>query len=145
MNILRQQNVADSYPTFPVLCALLSGLKISAPTVQADVECEYGFEFVDSECVPMPDLDPKQCPILKENGGSYRTSSTHRRLVSGDLCSNVTLVIADTDGAGGLPLPPVNPSGGGGGHGGHSGWFTFFMVLLVRPCLLNPRRRSFEV
>jgi hypothetical protein len=40
------------------------------------------------------------CAQLIESGG-YTESSTHRRLIRGEMCTNVSKVIPDTNGAGG--------------------------------------------
>eukprot|EP00884_Botryococcus_braunii_P007264 jgi/Botrbrau1/16539/Bobra.0327s0006.1 len=67
-----------------------------------DVECEYGYEWLDGECLPIVGLDKQQCGALS---GSYVESVTHRRLVHGDVCINVSRVIMDTDGRGHLNFP----------------------------------------
>jgi hypothetical protein len=62
------------------------------------VECEYGYEWLDGECRPIVGLDRQQCGVI--TGGLYVESVTHRRLVHGDMCDNVSRIIMDTDGKG---------------------------------------------
>jgi hypothetical protein len=65
-----------------------------------DVECEFGYERRDKQCVPMPGVvAASACPRLAESG--YRASDSHRRLVHSNSCSNVNAVITDTNGKGG--------------------------------------------
>lgn len=70
--------------------------------LQEDVECEYGYEWLDGECKPIVGLDRQQCGVLN---GQYVESVTHLRLVHGDTCKNVSRVILDTDGRGHLTVP----------------------------------------
>ena len=90
--------------------------------VQEDTACEYGYEVVGHDCRPILGLDTSQCDALK----GYQMSSTHRRLIAGDTCADVALVIPDTDGRGHGPGAPSAPSARG------HGWTTFFVLLLVR-------------
>lgn len=87
--------------------------------------CEYGYEFAAHECRPILGIDTAACEAL--NG--YQMSQTHRRLVAGDTCADVSLVIPDTDGRGHAPGAPAQPSSR------RHGWTTFFVLLLVRPML----------
>lgn len=85
--------------------------------------CEYGYEFAAHDCRPILGIDTSACEAL--NG--YQMSQTHRRLVAGDTCADVSLVIPDTDGRGHAPSAPAGPSSRS------HGWTTFFVLLLVRP------------
>jgi len=65
-----------------------------------DVECEFGYERREKQCVPMPGVvAASACPRLVESG--YRASDSHRRLVHSNACRNVNTVIPDTNGKGG--------------------------------------------
>ena len=99
--------------------------------------CEYGYEFAAHDCRPILGIDTSACEALS----GYQMSQTHRRLVAGDTCADVSLVIPDTDGRGHGPGAPAGPSPRG------HGWTTFFVLLLVRPFLVWPRRvgRKFAV
>ncbi|KAK9845742.1 hypothetical protein WJX81_001203 [Elliptochloris bilobata] len=91
------------------------------PCTAADVACEYGYEFAGHDCRAILGIDTSQCEALK----GYQMSETHRRLVAGDTCAEVSLVIPDTDGRGHGPSAPA-----GAPSRGH-GWTTFFVLLLV--------------
>lgn len=80
---------------------LLSPSSVSG-ALQEDVECEYGYEWLDGECKPIVGLDRQQCGVLN---GQYVESVTRLRLVHGDTCKNVSRVILDTDGRGHLTVP----------------------------------------
>ena len=88
--------------------------------------CEYGFEFAAHDCRPILGIDTSACEAL--NG--YQMSQTHRRLIAGDTCADVSLVIPDTDGRGRAPSAPAGLSSRS------HGWTTFFVLLLVRPSLI---------
>ncbi|KAK9828958.1 hypothetical protein WJX72_003046 [[Myrmecia] bisecta] len=94
------------------------------PCGSEDVECEYGFKYVNGECEAIVSLDDKECTVL--SGGQYKVSETHRRLVHGDACTEVQRVIPDTDGNGHMPN---GSSGVDTRH--HSGWAAFFIVVTV--------------
>jgi len=102
-------------------------LTLCAP--QEDVACEYGYEFAGHDCRPIVGIDTAQCAAL----AGYQMSETHRRLVAGDACADVALVIPDTDGRGHAPgAPPAAAAGRG------HGWATFFVLMLART---SPRIR----
>eukprot|EP00197_Chlamydomonas_leiostraca_P003012 CAMPEP_0202867564 /NCGR_PEP_ID=MMETSP1391-20130828/9502_1 /ASSEMBLY_ACC=CAM_ASM_000867 /TAXON_ID=1034604 /ORGANISM="Chlamydomonas leiostraca, Strain SAG 11-49" /LENGTH=890 /DNA_ID=CAMNT_0049547617 /DNA_START=70 /DNA_END=2742 /DNA_ORIENTATION=- len=102
-------------------------------TVDADLECDYGWLRTTNECRALPRDRMPTCPVV--DSGTYTVSSTGKRLVHGDVCTGVDGVIPDTDGkggsTGGSPTPAPSPSGGGGKKKGHSGLFKFLMFLLV--------------
>ena len=89
-----------------------------------DVECEFGYEYVNAECHAITGLDTAQCGAVRE--GSYHASASKHRLIQGDACAGIARVITDTDGKGGLP-------GGrsGGAHGARKHWATAFVAFLV--------------
>ena len=97
--------------------------------MQVDVECEFGFERTAEGCVRMAGIDADQCGELSSKG--YLTSSTNHRLVHGDECTNVSRVIPDTNGHGGLPESGSSGRGGSGGRG-HA-WLLTAIIILVSP------------
>jgi hypothetical protein len=97
---------------------------------QADVECDFGFEFVNHECRPIQSVDTSQCAAL--TSGEYHVSRTKHRLVSGDVCADVSRVISDTDGKGNLPGGP------GAGHKHRGRAARAFVVILVSTSLKFP-------
>lgn len=92
--------------------------------LQADVECEFGYEFVNHECRLIESMDTSQCSAV--TAGRYHMSKSKHRLVSGDVCSDVSRVISDTDGKGNLPGGP------GSAHGHRGRAARAFVVILVR-------------
>ncbi len=100
-----------------------------APHPQADVECEFGYEFVNHECRPITGLDAGQCGALKSS--AYHTSTSKHRLIDGDVCADLARVITDTDGKGNLP---GGRGGGGGARAARRKWATTVVVFLVRWC-----------
>lgn len=100
-------------------------LTISALCMQADVECEYGYERHNEECRPIYGLESAKCSVIDRD--NYVVSETKHRLIEGDTCSGLAQIIADTDGKGNLP---------GGHHGRHPSHgrtgTTVFLVMLVR-------------
>ncbi|BDA42979.1 Vacuolar protein sorting/targeting protein 10 [Coccomyxa sp. Obi] len=93
------------------------------PCDTADVECEFGFEYVNHECRPIQSVDISQCAAV--TSGRYHASLTRHRLVSDDVCADVSRVISDTDGKGNLPGGP------GAGHKHRGRAARAFVVLLV--------------
>jgi hypothetical protein len=93
--------------------------------MQADVECEYGYERHNEECRPIYGLESAKCSIIDHD--NYVVSETKHRLIEGDTCSGLAHIISDTDGKGNLP---------GGHHGRHPSHArtgtTVFLVMLVR-------------
>jgi hypothetical protein len=67
----------------------------------------------------------------------YRTSSSHMRLVHGNLCKGVNNIIPDTNGRGGAKGSDKPGGGGGAGGGGgsgpagHSAVRSFFVFVVV--------------
>ena len=51
----------------------------------------------------MPGVDVNSCPDVREK--KYVISQTHLRLLNGDICTDVSRVINDTDGHGHSTLP----------------------------------------
>ena len=100
----------------------------------ADAECEYGFAPRVAEngstigCEAIAGLEAASCPRWNANQG-YAASSTHLRLVHGDICADPRSIIPDTDGKGGSG---GGPRGGGGCHDGkRSSRFSFLHALFV--------------
>ena len=100
---------------------------------QVDVECEFGYEYVNHACQPITGLDTSQCTAIAD--GTYHSSATKHRLIQGDICADISRVITDTDGKGNLP--------GGKGNRQHAAckkWATALVTFLVRtarsPCIL---------
>ncbi|MEW5312182.1 MAG: hypothetical protein WDW38_003829 [Sanguina aurantia] len=92
-----------------------------------DVECDYGFmRSTAGTCAPISAAQMPSCPATRPPK-SYAVSASGRRLVHGDVCSNVGRVIDDTDGTGkttaDIPggIPDTTPGGSGSGPGSGSG------------------------
>ena len=66
--------------------------------LQADLECEFGYEYSNGECKAIVGVDTTRCGPLVS--GEYAPSETHKRLIHGDTCSNLQALITDTDGMG---------------------------------------------
>eukprot|EP00889_Picochlorum_renovo_P004995 jgi/Picre1/32025/NNA_007373.t1 len=66
-----------------------------------DVECEFGYERVSNDtCAPMKGVTIKDsCPRLLT--GSYKSSTSHMRLVHNNICTGINAIIPDTNGKGG--------------------------------------------
>ena len=62
-------------------CSLTAAVTLVSThrALQADVECEFGYEFVNHECRPITGLDTGQCGALKS--GAYHTSASRHRLI----------------------------------------------------------------
>lgn len=69
--------------------------------MQADVECEYGFERHGEECRPIIGLESAKCSVLDQD--NYVVSQTKYRLIDGNTCKGLSQIITDTDGKGNLP------------------------------------------
>ena len=107
--------------------SIICDLKVklcAAAFPQADVECEFGFEYINHECRPIQSVDTSQCAAV--TSGRYHASQTKHRLVSDDVCADVSRVISDTDGKGNLPGGP----GAGSKHHGRAA--RAIVIFLVR-------------
>ncbi len=87
------------------------------------MECDFGFEYVNHECRPIQSVDTSQCGAI--TSGQYHVSRSKHRLVSDDVCADVSRVISDTDGKGNLPGGP------GAGHKHRGRAARAFVVILV--------------
>lgn len=95
-----------------------------------DVECDYGFQKNGSSCLPLPKSLVPTCPLI--TSGYYSVSSTGKRLVHADVCTNVTTVIPDTDGRGTANGGGHTPAPGGDGKKHkRSGWFVCLLVIII--------------
>lgn len=92
---------------------------------QEDVECDYGYEYINHECRPIKDLSNSHCSAL--SAGRYHVSETKHRLINADVCMDVSRVIRDTDGKGNVPGGP-----GSGSRSGHGKIAKAIIALLVR-------------
>ncbi|KAK9806438.1 hypothetical protein WJX73_007437 [Symbiochloris irregularis] len=67
-----------------------------------DTQCDYGYNLHYRNgswvCLPEPGFNPQACPLIHDH--TYTVSETGLRLLGGDSCANVSLVIPDTDGRG---------------------------------------------
>lgn len=95
----------------------------ACPCTVDDTECEFGHEYdpTKHECSKIPDVDIGSCQLVKD--GKYVESSTHRRLIHEDTCTNIEAIIFDSNGKG-------VPTGGLPGRR-RSGWKTFLWLLLL--------------
>lgn len=93
---------------------------------QIDTQCDYGYSLRyhngSFSCQPEPGFDAQACPVIHDH--TYTVSETGLRLLSGDTCANVSLVIPDTDGRGRSNHPFRH---------GFPRWAMVTLLLLVGP------------
>ena len=95
-----------------------------------DVECEFGYKRATNDtCIAMQDVDIESaCPRLLES--SYKTSTSHFRLVHDNMCSQINNVIPDTNGKGG-PKGSSDPGDDSSTTGSGGSFIRSFSVFVI--------------
>jgi len=96
-----------------------------------DVECEFGYERVSNDtCAPMKGVTIKDsCPRLLT--GSYKSSTSHMRLVHNNICTGINAIIPDTNGKGGPKGSTTPGDDSSGSSSNHTSFIRSFFIFII--------------